>query len=237
MNLKSNFSKALAVAGLAAGVMAATPAIAGFKGAMNLDLTNGCFATSTDQCGARPEQTPGGLQSMAYATGQFHLTDTLLSVYGGTAGLSTQPFSYTGVVDMNAGSTELNVTNFFDAAMAWPNYTALSSDPIMQFGFGLLQAITLQGNNGVLPLDPSHTVFYALTGVTGSQADNMGSFAAWSFNNFNDVSQALFGQDLPADAYFNIHVNLTAIPEPASMALVGLGLLGLGAMCRRKVVA
>ncbi len=231
MNLKSDFRHALAVAGLTAGLMAAGPATAGVKGQMLLDLTDGCFATSTTQCGALPTmQLPQGgplVTAKAFATGKFHFTDTLLSVYGGTAGLATQPFSYQGEVEMGAGSTAANVAPFFSASRDWSNYAALSGDPIMQFGFGILNAIFVQGNNGVLPLDPTHTVLYALTNVTGSGADSMGDFAAWSFNDFNDVSQALFGRNLPADAFFDIHVELTAIPEPASLALFGIGLLGL----------
>ncbi|MCB1965435.1 MAG: PEP-CTERM sorting domain-containing protein [Candidatus Accumulibacter sp.] len=229
MNFKSVVGRAFAVAGLAAGLLASAPATAGVKGQMILDLTDGCFATTGPGCG----QLPQG--ALAYGAGQFHFTDTLLSVYGGTAGLATQQFKYFGEIEMNAGSTSSNVAPFYADSASWPNYAALSADPVMQFGFGILQAMFAQGNSGVLPLDPTHTIFYDLTNTSGPDNDYMGDFAAWSFDDFNDVSLALFGQPLPADAFFNIHVQLTAIPEPASMALVGLGLLGLGVLRRRKV--
>lgn len=53
----------------------------------------------------------------------------------------------------------------------------------------------------------------------------------------NDIDWALFGGDYNADIYFiqsEITGNLSPVPEPAPLALLGLGLLGLASMIRKK---
>lgn len=45
---------------------------------------------------------------------------------------------------------------------------------------------------------------------------------------------ALFGSALPSDVNFNLNLTLNAIPEPVTLALVGLGILGMTAVGRRR---
>ncbi|SFU57940.1 PEP-CTERM protein-sorting domain-containing protein [Nitrosomonas eutropha] len=71
-----------------------------------------------------------------------------------------------------------------------------------------------------------------------TETDITGSFEAWSTNNLNPVSQLLFNQDLPTipvNYTLSVALNAVSVPEPTMIALIGLGILGIGTAQRRKI--
>lgn len=233
MKAKSIVSQLLAAASVAALVLASAPASAGVKGQIILDLSNGCLATTSTACGPLP-QNGLGQNSLAYVTGDFHFTDTLQTIYG--AGLATQPFSYHSLITVAIGSTPQSLSPILTSQTSWANYAAFVAEPAIQFGDSLLQMMIGQGTAGTLAVDANHEITYALTGLSATLTESMGSFELWSFDDFNDVSQTIFNANLPAQTYFSLNLTISAIPEPASIALVGAGLLALALWRRRRRV-
>ncbi len=73
---------------------------------------------------------------------------------------------------------------------------------------------------------------FLLNSITGSSTNYTGSFSA-TFNgttNIGDLAGAL-----PIQTPFSATFTLNSVPEPASILLMGLGLLGAGLIARRKV--
>lgn len=76
------------------------------------------------------------------------------------------------------------------------------------------------------------TLFWELSNVNISTNSVAGEFSTWANEDVNWLSQLLFQQDLPRDAYFAGGVTLnaqtaSAISEPMSLALFGIGILSL----------
>ncbi len=234
MNFKLKTGRAWIVMGIMMGLLTTTPVTASIVGSMSLDITNGIF--SSDATGSS-------------ASGNFVFRDTLLSAHGGTtAGLASQPYSYSGLVEMQAGASPGALNPFADASRNWANWAALSSDPIMQLGLSLFSQIVSNPDGEQsfdfdftpLPGGQTFTLNWELTFDDTSDATHAtGNFVASSEQGLDWLSQILFSRDLPADAYFAggviLNAHTTAISEPMSLALFGIGILGLGALrgCRR----
>lgn len=63
-------------------------------------------------------------------------------------------------------------------------------------------------------------------------SDTWMTYALSGFNNLSSVD--IYGYNVYAVAIDNLEINASAVPEPASMALLGLGLAGVLAARRRK---
>ncbi|WP_396956739.1 hypothetical protein [Nitrosomonas sp.] len=240
MNFKSKIERVGIVAGVMMGLLVVNPATASVVGSMNLDITEGCFSTEGVTCGNTVDTR------QAYATGSFSFTDTLLSVYGGTTGLAQESFSYTGYVDMQAGATSDGLAPFADTSRSWGNFAALRNDPVMQLGLDLFESVSSNPSGQqsfAFDFTPvggqAFTLFWELSNVNISTNSVTGEFAAWANEDVNWLSQLLFQQDLPHDAYFAGGVTLnaqtaSAISEPMSLALFGIGILGLTVLQSRR---
>jgi len=246
MNFKSKIKQAGILASAIMGLLAVTPATANLVGSTTLSLTDGCFSY-----GAAGEGAGGcnniNINNLAYATGKFEFNDTLLSVYGGPASLALQPFSYEGIVTMQANAPGHLLASFVGESQSWADWASMSSDPMMILGLSLFQTVISNPNGPphsisfdftALPGGQAFTLHWVLSGVVSNAAHITGDFTAWSEQDLNWLSQLFFQQSLPAEANFAAQISLNAstsmIPEPVSLALVGLGIFGMGVTHRRR---
>jgi len=236
MNIKYQIKNLLLATSITIG-LSATSAMANVVGFMSLEL-DGCFSSNANTAVCGPHEN----NAAVFAAGTAVFNESLLSRFGGTAGLATETFSYEGsgvlLVDNDPSPPFATVTR------TWADYTALSSDPNLMLGFAILNQIAAHPNDASsrfdfnLTPDPGDefSIFWSITNIVTNGSVTTGDWKAWSDDvlPLNGLSFALFGSTLPSDVDFNLNLTLNAIPEPVTLALVGLGVLGMTAVGRRR---
>ncbi len=239
MNIKSQIKNILLAASITMG-LTTTSAMANIAGFMSLEL-DGCFSSNANTAVCGPHEN----NAAVFATGTAAFNESLLSRFGGTAGLATQPFSYTGLGELLVGTGPgAPLLPFADVMRTWDDYAALSSDPNLMLGFAILNQIANHPNDASssfsfdLTSNPGDefSIFWSITNIVTNGTVTTGDWKAWSNDilPLNGLSIALFGSALPSDVNFNLNLTLNAIPEPVTLALVGLGVLGMTAVGRRR---
>lgn len=248
MDFKSGIKHGVAITGIILG-LSITPAQAGVAGSMVLNITGGCFsygANGATDCGISDELKGIGVKE--YATGSFTFNNTLSGISNPAA------YAYQASVSLYAEAPPDNPVISFDdtRSKSFATLADLQSDPLWNTAYAFVTAVLANTNGSFTatiptpPAPPGTTVEaswnYTLSNLTpgpgSTPAYATGEFKAWSTNDLNGLSLALLGQPLPASPVnFSLNVALSAIPEPATIALIGLGILGMGAAQRRKTPA
>lgn len=239
MNIKSQI-KSIIFAGSITMGLAATSAMAGVAGFMSLEL-DGCFSSNANTAVCGPHQN----NAAVFATGTAVFNESLLSRFGGTAGLATQPFSYAGFGELLVGTGPgAPLAPFANVTRTWADYTALSSDPNLMLGFAILNQIAAHPNDASSRFDfdltpnpgDEFSIFWSITNIVTNGTVTTGHWSAWSnaLIPLNGLSLALFGTAMPSDVNFNLNLTLNAIPEPITLALMGLGVIGMASVNRRR---
>ncbi|MGZ8287980.1 MAG: PEP-CTERM sorting domain-containing protein [Telluria sp.] len=142
------------------------------------------------------------------------------------------------------GFTAYDPTNGFATAGDGVLWLSLAAHTDQRTNGGVLQTGTLFGQVefGTLGVDPRGKgggMFDVVGGLaaahfnTNSQADSLGGFADFDFNSeFKPTNSPIPAGALPITGTGTLTGN--AIPEPGSLLLVGLGLMGLAAAGKRK---
>lgn len=243
MNLKSGIKYGTIMAGIILG-LSMSSAHADIAGSMVLDITGGCFsygASGATGCNIS-DGSIGAAGAKEYATGSFTFNNTL-------SGISNPAtYAYQASVSLHAEALGNPAISFDDTrSKTFATLADLTSHPL----WGTARDFVLSVFNSpsgsftatipAMPPAPAmgpFTVFWNyMLDPESTPTNATGSFEAWSTDDLNGLSLALLGQQLPnnpVDFIMNIRLDAISVPEPAMIALIGLGILGMGAAQKRK---
>jgi hypothetical protein len=151
------------------------------------------------------------------------VTQNLFKVSYGSS-FPWQPGDQTGTISMNLGfSSPAGFPSTTDAGKLFANYVMFATDNVsLTWGTSDPYVVSFGYNDtGKLKVDMANATF----NVPGSQ---------WIAGTFT-LMNAPEVEPLPLDPIDNGGTNNSAVPEPASMILLGTGLIGLATAARRRV--
>ena len=226
----NTFNKGLIAAALiatvATGASAATITAASINfGPTATDFTAGPFTVPSFNSFA----TGGVLTSVNYSLGTTYTTSVTALNKASTP--QSETINVTGSVSLSSGNSAVNGLN---VGVSFPPTTFTAVPP----GATVSDGPTTASNTAAGSLAPATfvatgTTFTASTLTGQSTLGGGGNFT----NNFNTSasSTAVFTYNYTPAVVPPTGVPPTGVPEPASMALIGAGVAGLGLLRRRKV--
>jgi len=244
MNFKSGIKYGVAITGIILG-LSATSAQAGVAGSMILDITGGCFSygSSTTDCRIS-NGSPDAAGAIEYAAGSFTFNNTLSGISNPAA------YAYQASVSLHAEAPGTTISFDDTRSKTFATLADLTSHPLWETARDFVLSVFNSPSGGsftatipAMPPAPAmgpFTVFWnSMLDPEPTPTNATGSFEAWSTNDLSGLSLALLGRPLPnnpVNFIMNVRLDAISIPEPAMIALIGLGILGMGAAQRRKAL-
>jgi hypothetical protein len=134
----------------------------------------------------------------------------------------------------NSNGTAIFVFCSYNTGCGTNVFVSLAAADAAPFSLSSISAANWQGEAATGSIDlVGHLVGGGTVTASVTAAAGWGTYAIAGFNNLSSVD--FYGRTVYAVAMDNLEVNASAdVPEPASIALLGLGLAGVAAARRRK---